>query len=101
MNNSANSSNRGFWCIGMGSHRRRSHARAAPCSAPATPARARHPARASPPPARPSYVLEVRLGRPRLWSQLLTVTLSCMNSPVQMSTPMVMSTVPPRPITIG
>ena len=48
-----------------------------------------------------AYVSELRSGSPRVSSQWLTVMFSCVNSPVQISTPIPISTAPPRPITSG
>ncbi len=47
------------------------------------------------------YVSPLRLGNPSDCSQFDTVTLSVVNSPVQMSTPIAISTAPPAPITTG
>ena len=47
------------------------------------------------------YVSEFRFGRPIACSQWLTVMFSCVNSPVQISTPIPISTTPPVPITTG
>ena len=49
----------------------------------------------------PSYVSALRLGNPNDCNQLLTVMFSVVNSPVKMSTPMVISTAPPTPMTRG
>ncbi len=50
---------------------------------------------------RTSHVSFEKFGSPRLCSQWLTVTLSCVNSPVQISTPIAIRTAPPRPMTTG
>ena len=47
------------------------------------------------------YVSLLKFGSPSEFSQLLTVTLSVVNSPVQMSTPMAISTAPPIPMMTG
>jgi hypothetical protein len=46
-----------------------------------------------------AHVSELRSGSPSVFSQWLTVTLSWVNSPVQINTPIPISTRPPAPIT--
>jgi len=58
------------------------------------------PPNAGPTP-QPSYVSVLKFGSPTDCSQLLTVTLSVVNSPVQMSTPIAIRTAPPTPMTTG